>query len=218
MTTNTRICIIAIGVLSAIAQPAAAEPAWVDDALRIVGSARQTVAEIPVLTGTEGFSIDTFRQMLMDSRGATPYESFVTAQAVVEVANTAGTTVEQLTVFNIGWAALEVNWVFASLLGETADATLLLGESNKLINYQSIYMANVQQGSASFVSYYPKIEANNHALNLRRTASEMNLISLIPNAMDPEGFLRQRLQVTYNRLTNAAEFIHNAGESFSFYY
>ena len=217
MTATTRLGFIAVAALPSIALGAAELPDSVDDALQVVGSARRTVAEMPILTGTDEFNPDTFRETLTEARGATPYEGFTTAQAVVQVANGAGTTVSQLTTFNIGWAALEVNWVFATLLGDSEAAAQLLKESNLLINYQALYMANVEQGGA-FVSFYPKIEANNLALTLRRTASEMNLISLIPNAMDPEGFIRQRLQVVYNRLTNAAAFVHNAGEAFTFYY
>ncbi len=217
MTATIRPLTIAIAALSSGMLHAVELPTSVDDALRVVGSARNTVAEMPVLSGTEDFDPDTFRETLMEARGATPYESFTTAQAVVQIANEAGTTAAQLTTFSIGWAALEVNWVFATLLGDSEAAALLLKESNALINYQALYMANVEQGRA-FVSFYPKIEANNFALTLRRTASEMNLISLIPNAMDPEGFVRQRMQVVYNSLTNAAEFVHNAGEAFTFYY
>lgn len=217
MTATIRLLAIAIAALSLGMLHAAELPASVNDALRVVGSARNTVAEMPILTGTEAFDPDSFRETLMEARGATPYESFTTAQAVVQISNAAGTTAAQLTTFSIGWAALEVNWVFATLLGDSEAAELLLKESNALINYQAHYMANVEQGGA-FVSFYPKIEANNFALTLRRTASEMNLISLIPNAMDPEGFVRQRMQVAYNSLTNAADFVHSAGEAFTFYY
>lgn len=217
MTATSRLAITAVAVLSTNALHAAEFPDSVNDALRVVGSARRTVAEMQILTGTEAFDPDAFRQALMEARGATPYEAYTTAEAVVQVANGAGTTSAQLASFSIGWAALDVNWVFATLLGDTEAAAKLLTESNSLINYQALYMANVEQGGA-FASFYPRIEANSLALTLRRTASEMNLISLIPNAMDPEGFVRQRLQIAYNRLTNAAEFVHNAGEAFTFYY
>ena len=217
MTATTRLGIIAVAALWSISLRAAELPDSVDDALQVLGSARRTVAEMPILTGTEAFNPDTFRETLREARGSTPYEAFTTAQDVVQIANASGTTVAQLATFGIGWAALDVNWVFATLLGDTEAAAQLLKESNALINYQGLYMANVEQGGA-FVSFYPKIEANNLALTLRRTASEMNLIALIPNAMDPEGFIRQRLQVVYNRLTNTAEFVHNAGEAFTFYY
>ena len=211
-----RIRIIAAAAISGFVLAAAEKPAAVDDALEVVSAARRAVSTLPVLTGTEGFDVDAFRQLLEESRSATPYQGFITAEAVVTVANTGGTSVERLTLFNVGWTALEVNWLFATLLGNSADARTLLAESNLLVNYESLYMANIEQGGA-FVSFYPRIEANGFAMTLRRTASELNSMMLLPNAIDPEGFLRQRLQATFNRLTNAAEYIHNAGEAFSFF-
>ena len=112
--------------------------------------------------------------------------------------------------FNVAWAALESNWLFATLLGDKEASVRLQRESNSLIAYQAAYMTNVKKGAA-FASFYPRLEANQHAMTLRITAANMNYILLIPNAMDPEGFLRQRLQVVYNRLTNTADFIHSAG-------
>lgn len=188
-----------------------------EDAIRVVGSARATAAEVALLTGTEDFDIDAFREKLRTDRGAVPYEGLDTAAGVVQLANRGSTTVEQLVTFNVAWSALEVNWVFATLLGDAESASQLLQQSNLLINYEAQYMANVQQGAA-FVSFYAQNEANQFVLTLRRTASDMNLIALIPDAVDPEGFIRQRLQVGYNRLTNAADFIHSAGEAFAIFY
>lgn len=208
---------VVLAVISSLAVHAAEVPASVNDALSVVGSARRAVAQLPVLAGTESFDLAAFRAMLIESRGATPYERYVTGQGLVEIANGAGTTAAQLTSFSVGWAALEVNWVYATLLGDEEAAKRLLQESNTLVNHQGLYMENVQRGAA-FVNFYPRIEANSLAMSLRRTAAEMNLISLIPNTIDPEGFVRQRMQVVFNRLVNAAEFIRSAGEAFTLYY
>ena len=188
-----------------------------DEAMRVVGSARATVAETALLTGTENFDIEAFRNVLREARGEIPYAGFDTATGIVQFANTGTTTVEQLVNFSIAWSALEVNWVFATLLGDTQASSRLFQESNLLTSFESQYMANVQQGSAAFLSFYTQNEANGFALTLRRAASDMNLIALIPDTMDPEGFIRQRLQVAFNRLTNAADFVHIAGEAFSIF-
>ncbi len=188
-----------------------------DEAMRVVGSARATVAETALLTGTENFDIEAFRNVLREARGEIPYAGFDTATGIVQFANTGTTTVEQLVNFSIAWSALEVNWVFATLLGDTQASSRLFQESNLLTSFESQYMANVQQGSAAFLSFYTQNEANGFALTLRRAASDMNLIALIPDTMDPEGFIRQRLQVAFNRLTNAADFVHSAGEAFSIF-
>lgn len=218
MTQTARTSIIAIAALAATGLHAADRSATLDDALAVVGSARRVLAEIPVLTGTEGFSTENFRNEILETRGATPYEAFVTANAVVEIANVSGSPLAQLTQFNAGWAALEVNWALATLLGDSAGAARLLGESNLLVNYQMVYMANVEGAGSAGLGFYPKIEANSLAMTLRRIASEMNLIALIPNALDPEGFIRQRMEVARNRLGNTAEYIHYAGEAFTLLY
>ena len=219
MTAITLTRISAVTLALTIGLHAAEKTAAVDDALAVIGSARRVMTELPVLSGTEGFSTETFRTAIMEARGATPYEAFVTANAVVEIANASGTIASNLATFNVGWAALEVNWAFAALLGDSAAAARLLQESNTLIDYQAAFMANVEQaGNAGFASFYPKSEANSHAMILRRIASEMNLIALIPNALDPEGFIRQRMEVARNRLANTAEYIHYAGEAFTLIY
>ncbi len=188
-----------------------------DDATRMVGSARAAVAEIALLSGTENFSIDALRSTLRESRGEQPYTDFDSSAKIVEFANSGATTTAQLLNFSLAWAALEVNWVFATLLGDEEASSLLMGESNRLINHEIQYMSNVERGRGSFNSVYTRIEANRRALTLRRVASEMNLIAMIPDAMDPEGFIRQRMQVAYNRLTNAADFLVSAGEAFAVY-
>ncbi len=186
-----------------------------DDAIRVVGSARAAVAEIAVLTGTEDFNIEALRRSLRESRGEVPYEKFESAEAIIQFANSGATTVIQLVNFSIGWAALEVNWVYATLLGNTQASSRLLRESNRLVNYEVQYMVRVERGTGAFASVYTRMAANRHAMVLHRVASETNLIAVIPVAMDPAGFLRQRLQVMYNRLTNTAHFVNSAGEAFA---
>ena len=208
---------VAAAVAGMALQPVAAAPAM-DEAMEVLGAARAAVAEITLLSGTEGLDIEAFREALRASRGEVPYAGFETAAGIIEAANSGVTTAQQLVNFNVAWAALEVNWAYATLLGDTEASSRLGRESNLLINYEIQYMANVQQGNAAFASFYTQREANAVALTLHSAASEMNLIALIPDAMDPERFVRQRLQVTYNRLTNTADFVRSAGEAFAIYF
>ena len=157
MTAITLTRISAVTLALTIGLHAAEKTAAVDDALAVIGSARRVMTELPVLSGTEGFSTETFRTAIMEARGATPYEAFVTANAVVEIANASGTIASNLATFNVGWAALEVNWAFAALLGDSAAAARLLEESNTLIGYQAAFMANVEQaGNAGIREFLPE--------------------------------------------------------------
>ena len=208
---------VAAAVAGMALQPVAAAPAM-EEAMEVLGAARAAVAEITLLAGTEDLDIEAFREALRTSRGEIPYAGFETAAGIIEVANTGTTTAQQLVNFNVAWSALEVNWAYATLLGDAEASSRLGRESNLLINYEVQYMANVQQGSAAFASFYTQREAHAVTLTLHSAASEMNLIALIPDAMDPERFVRQRLQVAYNRLTNAAAFVKSAGEAFAIYF
>ena len=217
--TNTTIRIIIIAVLSVTILTAAETSVSLNRAMEIVSSARNAVSSLPVLAGTEGFDVEAFRQTLRDLRGDTPYTAYLTAQNVVDLVGGASTAAEQLVAFDIGWAALEVNWFYATLLGNTDSATSLLAESRSLIGQQSWYFSNILEGSrVVFANYFPKPEANGLAMALRRSAADINVAMYIPDAIDPEGFLRQRLRGVFNRLTNSADFIRDAGEAYTYSY
>ena len=190
-----------------------------EQALGIVGSARRAVEALPVLTGTEAFDVETFRLSLRELRGDTPYTAFLTAQDVVDLVSTAGTGSDQLMKFNIGWAALEVNWFFATLLGDSETAEGLEAQSAVLMSQNDWYYSNVTQGaSVVFASIFrSRAEAGSLAMILRSSAAGVSIAAYLPDAIDPEGFIRQRMNAVYDRLTNAAEFLRDAGEAYSYY-
>lgn len=194
-------------------------PVGLDQALKVVGSARHAVEALPVLTGTEAFDVETFRQNLRELRGETPYTSYLTAQDVVDLVSTSSTGSEQLMKFNIGWAALEVNWFYATLLGDDDMADSLAAQSAVLMSQNDWYFANVIQAtSIVFASIFStRSEAASLAMVLRSSAAGVSIAAYLPDAIDPEGFVRQRMQVVFDRLTNAAEFIRDAGEAYSYY-
>lgn len=190
-----------------------------EQALNIVGTARHAVEALPVLTGTEAFDVETFRQKLMELRGGNRYTAFLTAQDVVDLVSTAGTGTDQFMKFNIGWAALEINWLFATLLGDRTTAESLEGQSRVLMSQNSWYYTNViQASSVVFASpFRTRAESGSLGMVLRSTAAEVGIAAYLPDAIDPEGFVRQRMQAVYDRLTNAADFLRDAGEAYSYY-
>ena len=164
--------------------------------------------------------MEAFRQTLRDLRGDTPYIGLLDSPecrgpcwGCQHRSRTTGG------VRTLVGPALEVNWFYATLLGNTDSATSLLAESRSLIGQQSWYLSNILEGShVVFANYFPKPEANGLAMALRRSAADINVAMYIPDAIDPEGFLRQRLRGVFNRLTNSADFIRDAGEAYTYSY
>ena len=194
-------------------------PAAVNEAVRVVGAARSAVLAVPVLTGTEGFDVEAFREALRASRGETPYTRFQTALDVTDLVATGSTYASQLAYFEIGWAALDVNWVFATLLGETDVAESIQAETDWLVANHQLYIINMtgQGGYGVFAAFFPRFEAANLAMLLRQNAATASLEAYIPEAIDPEGFVRQRLRGVFDRLTNSAEIIRDAGQAYAPY-
>ena len=189
-------------------------------AMEVVGVARASVSAMPVLSGAEGFDVDAFRQALRDLRGDVPYQAFLTARNVTDFVGGAGTYSAQLASYDIGWAALEVNWVYATLLGEEEQASTIQAESNWLLGQHDLYLSNVinQPSYVVFASpYYQRNEAGSLAMAIRRAAADINIAAHIPDSVDPEGYVRQRLRSLFTRLTNTAELIRDAGAAYSYY-
>ena len=220
MTAKRQTIILAIASLQVAAASAAEVSDSTQRAMDVVGVARAAVSAMPVLTGAEEFDVDTFRQALKDSRGDVPYESFLTARSVTDFVSGATTYSAQLMSFDIGWAALELNWVYAILLGDGEQAKSIQTESNWLLGQHDLYLANVAE-QPSYVVFasplYQRNEASDLAMSIRRVAADVNIAAHIPNAIDPEGYVRQRLRSVFQRLTNTADFIRDAGEAYSYY-
>ena len=206
-------------LLMPVAVPSAEIPESLRKALQVVGSVQEAVAQSPVLTGTEGFDLEAFRQLLRDIRGDTPYSDFLTAESVEAFAAGAGTYSGFLAYFDVGWAALEVNWAVATLLGEGETAATLAQESQQLLSRHPLYVANVtgQAPGQVFAAYFPRYEASGLAMLLRQAAAQASLAAYLPDAADPEGHVRSRLRGLFDRLTNSADLIRDAGEAYSPY-
>ena len=220
MTSKRGTMVLAIAALSAAVASGADISDSTRSAMEVVGSARATVSAIPVLSGTGGFDVDTFRQALRDTRGDVPYQAFPTALNITDFVGGATTYSGQLALYDIGWAALEVNWVYATLLGEEDQASSIQAESNWLLGQHDSYLFNVvnQPSYVVFASpFYQRNEAGSLSMAIRRAAADINIAAHIPNAVDPEGYVRQRLQSVFARLTNTADLIRDAAEAYSYY-
>ena len=205
--------------ISVAALAAAEIPASVSEATQVVGSVRSAVLAVPVLSGTAGFDVDEFREALRASRGEAPYTRYLTARDVTDLVATGNTYASQLAYFEIGWAALDVNWVFATLLGDAEAADAIQVETHWLVANHPLYIANVtgQGGYGVFAAFFPRYEAAGLAMLLRQNAATASLEAYIPDAIDPEGYVRQRLRGVFDRLTNSAELIRDAGQAYSPY-
>ena len=210
---------VATWSISVAALAAAELPASVSEAMQVVRSVRSAVLAVPVLSGTESFDVDSFREALRASRGEAQYTRYLTARDVTDLVATGNTYASQLTYFEIGWAALDVNWVFATLLGDTEVADAIQAETNWLVANHPLYILNVagQGGYGVFAAFFPRYEAANLAMLLRQNAATASLEAYIPDAIDPEGYVRQRLRGVFDRLTNSAQLIRDAGQAYSPY-
>ena len=65
--------------------------------------------------------------------------------------------------------------------------------------------------------FYPRNEAGQLVMSLRRMAGSAIFRLQIPQVVDPEGYLRQRMTATHARLTNTADLIMDAAEAYSYY-
>ena len=220
MTIKKHTMILAIASMQVAVASAAELPDSAQSAMKVVRMARAAASAIPVLTGAEAFDVAAFREALRDSRGDVPYQAFLTARDVTDLVGGATTYSAQLASYDIGWAALEVNWVFAILLGDDEQARSIQTECNWLLGQHDLYLSNVadQPSYVVFASpYYQRNEASNLSMSIRRVAADVNIAAHIPNAIDPEGYVRQRLRSVFHRLSNTADFIRDAGEAYSYY-
>lgn len=189
------------------------------EAMEVVRSAGDIVEALPVLTGTEAVDVASFRSTLRTLRGESPYTTFMTGQDVTQLVATGRTHGSHLTFFEMGWAALDVNWVFATLLGDADVADALARESVAIHAQHGLYVdavVNAPQGPV-FANFFPRFEAHRYAMLLRQSAAQAHLAAYIPDVIDPEGFVRQRLRNLFERMTNSADLIRDAGEAYSPY-
>ena len=212
--------LLAIALLLAGPLLAAVEgPSGFAEARAITVAAGHVAEALPVLSGAETFDVEAFRTRLRELRGETPYSPFMTAQDVHAYVTTAVSGSDQFTRFNVGWASLEMNWFVATLLGDAETAEALEAETAILVGQDAWYYSNViQSGSVVFSTVFRTLEeAASLSMVLRSTAAGIGLGAYLPDAIDPEGFVRQRMSALFDRLTNAAEFLRDAGEAYSIY-
>ncbi|MDE0262799.1 MAG: hypothetical protein OXJ37_10405 [Bryobacterales bacterium] len=194
-------------------------PAEFKRVARTVAGAHHVEIAAPVLTGTEGLDVDGVRQLFGVS-GELAIPGFETAQGVLDGIAGTSTGASRLTSLEIGLAALEYNWFVATLVGDQPRSSELAAEVRSLIAVYDTMADDVVTPTIlpPFASaFYPRIEAGQLVMSLRRMAGSAIFRMHIPQVVDPEGYLRQRMNATYARLANTADLIMDAAEAYSLY-
>ena len=184
-----------------------------------VASAQRVNTAIPVLTGTENLDVDSVRQQFR-VEGELAIPGYDTAQGILDLIAGTSTGASRLTSLEIGLAALEYNWFVATLLGNQSLSATLAAEVRSLMAvYDEIADDLVTPTVLTpFGSvFYSRSEAGQLVMSLRRMAGSAIFRLHIPQAVDPEGYLRQRMTATHSRLTNTADLIMDAAEAYSYY-
>ena len=142
-----------------------------------------------------------------------PYYGHRTAESILETAREAssevgGTAAE--TVFSVlGWAYLWINWSYAVILGHEQRARDYATEAAEL------KLDDSGDDELSFgTSSVSGAEEISVALSMALRAQACLVGSenaLICDALDPEGYVRQRLQFVYDDMLNFAQIIRDLG-------
>lgn len=184
-----------------------------------VASAQRVNMAAPVLTGTEDLDVDSARQQF-GVLGELAIPGYDTAQGILDRIAGTSTGASRLTSLEIGFAALEYNWFVATLVGDQALSSRLSAEVRSLTAVydeiaDDLVTPTVLTPFASV--FYPRNEAGQLVMSLRRMAGSAIFRLHIPRVVDPEGYLRQRMTATHSRLTNTADLIMDAAEAYSYY-
>lgn len=176
------------------------------------------------LTGTEGLSLSAFRATL------TGYYSIQTAQDVQERIATARATTPKgspgiigtpdgfIEVF--GWAFLKLNWARATLRGDIDAANGFLDEARKVASGFTDEARDHEYWTQSHPDnkippggFYEWASTLYLYLMYFATLVESEAV-ILPDAFDPEGYVRQTLQHVSRELTRAANTITVLTDSF----
>lgn len=173
-----------------------------------------------VLTGTEGFNIDGFRSALTANGG--PYNEHRTAQAVLQDIGSAGSigVAGWMAYMAIGAVNLELNWAYATLLGDSIAADRFKSEASRLSETDLPPGVGQISGPPStydlFGTFSPseaQVLARGLSLTLRGAAIIITGEAAgITDAIDPEGFVRQSLRSQREILVDVADSILDFAE------
>lgn len=169
--------------------------------------------EPPALTGTEGFSLSALRASLR----AAPYYSTLTAQDVqdrVDGRADGGEGQSKVVIEIVGWAILKLNWARATLLADIDAADRFEGEARKVAS--SVFRlrgADLLEYWTGLRSADPKVpEGGFYRWASLQYGFIVQIASIVeresvalPDAFDPEGYVRQTLEHTSQELTRTAD-------------
>lgn len=219
MTGSAVIRIVVFGALCVVSALSAELPAEFETAAKMVASAHRTQLATPVLTGTEGLDVEAVRNQF-GVQGGLAIPGYATAQGILDAIAGTSTGASRLTSLEIGLAALEYNWFVATLVGDEALSGSLAAEVRSLMAVYDTIADDIVTPTilTPFASvFYPRIEAAQLVMSLRRMANSAIFRMHVPQIIDPEGYLRQRMNATHSRLTNTADLIMDAAVAYSYY-
>ena len=219
MTSSTVKRIVLFGTLCVVPALSAELPAELQNVAKMVASAQRAQMAVPVLTGTESLDVETIRTQF-GVQGTIAIPGYETAQGILDSIAGTSTGASRLTALEIGLAALEYNWFVATLVGDQALSGNLAAEVRSLMAVYDTIADDIITPTilTPFASvFYPRIEAAQLVMSLRRMANSAIFRMYIPQIVDPEGYLRQRMNATHDRLRNTADLIMDASVAYSYY-
>lgn len=211
--------IVAFGALCVASVSSAELPAEFESAAKMLASAHRAQLVAPVLSGTEGLDVEAVRNQF-GVQGGLAIPGYETAQGILDAIAGTSTGASRLTSLEIGLAALEYNWFVATLVGDQALSSTLAAEVRSLMAVYDTIADDIVTPTilTPFASvFYPRMEAAQLVMSLRRMANSAIFRMHIPQVIDPEGYLRQRMNATHSRLTNTADLIMDAAVAYSYY-
>ncbi|MCY4585124.1 MAG: hypothetical protein OXB98_03710 [Bryobacterales bacterium] len=175
----------------------------------------------PVLTGAEAYTIEAFRESL---RGRHPVIEITTAQQVIDLLDMAEAAkgnlgvAGELEMVDLGRSLLTVNWVHAVILGRAEEADTLRGELDKLVSVDGkprvtlahFIEARNTSNTEAFGDFPNWTDQHSHGYFALATAMNGWHRSL-PDSVDPQGYLRQRLQGLSERYMAVGNYFWSIG-------
>lgn len=169
------------------------------------------------LTGTEGLSLSAFRASLTGYYNVQVQglEEIVANMRAAALVGSPGVLPSSEGVIRMTfWALLKLNWARATLLGDIDAANRFLNEAREVAStfpedyrewgvYWAWFDTKYKNPEAGFALW---AGANYTVLMHYATLVESEAV-ILPDAFDPEGYVRQNLQHVSRQLTRAAETI-----------
>ena len=165
----------------------------------------------PALTGYGGLTLERFRNSILAN--GDPYFVNRTAEDVTMKAQDLGADfggfASESTFLMMGWSQLWMNWAYATILGDQTKAAEFFAEALEL----ELQNENLLEAESPFgtVSRAEKDQISAFlSVMLRIVAHDVGSEAvLMPDTVDPEGYIRQRLGFVRDELNSFAQAVRD---------